>query len=87
MLCDNLEGRDAVGVGGRLKKEGTYAHLWLMHIVLWQKPTQHCKAVTLQLKINVTILKQYCNKFNKGFKNGPHLKKNLKKRRDPQNGV
>ena len=23
--------------------------------------------------------KQYCNKFNKDFKNGPHKKKNLKK--------
>ena len=23
--------------------------------------------------------KQYCNKFNKDFKNGPHQKKNLKK--------
>ena len=23
--------------------------------------------------------KQYCNKFNKGFKNGPHQKKSLKK--------
>ena len=24
--------------------------------------------------------KQHCNKFNKDFKNGPHLKKNLKKK-------
>ena len=24
--------------------------------------------------------KQYCNKFNKDFKNGPHQKKNLKKK-------
>ena len=24
--------------------------------------------------------KQYCNKFNKAFKNGPHQKKNLKKK-------
>ena len=29
--------------------------------------------------------KQYCNKFNKDFKNGPHQKKkNLKKKRTPQ---
>ena len=27
-----------------------------------------------------TKQKQYCNKFNKDFKNGPHQKKNLKKR-------
>ena len=26
-----------------------------------------------------TNQKQYCNKFNTGFKNGPHKKKNLKK--------
>ena len=26
-----------------------------------------------------TKQKQYCNKFNKDFKNGPHQKKNLKK--------
>ena len=25
--------------------------------------------------------KQYCNKFNKDFKNGPHQKKTLKKRK------
>ena len=86
MLCDNLEGRDGVGVGGRLKKEGTYAYLWLMHVVVWQKPIQHCKAATLQLNINFKILKQYCNKFNKGFKNGPHFKKILKKEETPQMG-
>ena len=29
--------------------------------------------------------KQYCNKFNKDFKNGPHqLKKNLKKKKESQ---
>ena len=26
--------------------------------------------------------KQYCNKFNKDFKNGPHQKKNLKKKKE-----
>ena len=26
-------------------------YLWLIHIVVWQKPIQHYKAVTLQLKI------------------------------------
>ena len=24
--------------------------LWLIHVVVWQKPTQHCKAIYLQLK-------------------------------------
>ena len=27
--------------------------------------------------------KQYCNKFNKDFKNGPHKKKSLKKKKKP----
>ena len=26
-------------VGGRLKREGTYVYLWLIHVVVWQKPT------------------------------------------------
>ena len=25
---------------------------WLIHVDIWQKPTQHCKAIILQLKIN-----------------------------------
>ena len=40
-------------VGGRFKSEGTYAYLWLIHTVIGQKPTQHCKTIILQLKINV----------------------------------
>ena len=37
-------------VGGRFKREGTYVHLWLIHVDVWQKPTQFCKAIILQLK-------------------------------------
>ena len=33
--------------------EGTYVYLWLVHIVVWQNPTKHYKAVILQLKINL----------------------------------
>ena len=25
---------------------------WLIHVDIWQKPTQHCKAIILQLKMN-----------------------------------
>ena len=39
-------------VGGRFKREGTYVYLWLIHVDVWQKPTQYCKVITLQLKIN-----------------------------------
>ena len=36
----------------RFKKEGTYVHLWAIHVDVWQKPTQYCKTIILQLKIN-----------------------------------
>ena len=39
-------------VTGRFKKEGTYMYPWLIHVGVWQKPTQYCKAIILQLKIN-----------------------------------
>ena len=38
--------------GGRFKKEGTYVHLWLIHVDVWQKSNQYCKAIN-QLKINI----------------------------------
>ena len=36
----------------RFKRERIYVYLWLIHIVVWQKLTQHCKAIIPQLKIN-----------------------------------
>ena len=39
------------GVRWRFKREGTYVYLWLIHVDVWQKPTQYCKAIILQLKI------------------------------------
>ena len=44
-------------VRARFKREGTYVYLWLLHIVVWQKPTQYCKAIILQLKTNFKIEK------------------------------
>ena len=38
-------------VGGRFKREGTCVYLWLIHVDVWQKLTQYCKATVLQLKI------------------------------------
>ena len=35
----------------RFKREGTYVYLGMTHIVVWQRPTQYCKAVIIQLKI------------------------------------
>ena len=39
-------------VEGRFRREGTYACLWLIHVDVWQKPTQYCKAIIFQLKIS-----------------------------------
>ena len=52
MLCDNIEGGMGWEVGGKFRREGTYVYLWLIHVDVCQKPTQYCKAVFLQLKIN-----------------------------------
>ena len=46
--CSVTAQRGGVGVGGKLKKERTCVYLELIHIVVWQKPTEHCKAVILQ---------------------------------------
>ena len=48
------------------KKERTYVYLRLIHVGVWQKPTQHCKAVILQLKINnLFFFKKKKEKINK----------------------
>ena len=50
-------------MGARFTREGTYVYLWLIHVVVWQKPTQHCKAIIIQLKINkwdLIKLKSFC---------------------------
>ena len=36
----------------REDQEWTYVYLWLIHVDVWQKPTQYCKEIILQLKIN-----------------------------------
>ena len=53
--CDNLQWWD--GVGGSLKREGTYVCLWLIHTDIWQKPTQYYKAIKKNNKKNkITLL-------------------------------
>ena len=42
VLCDDIEGWE----GG--KREVIYVHIQLIHVVVQQKLTQHCKAITLQ---------------------------------------
>ena len=46
------------------------------HVPLGQKPNHKTE----------TIFLFYCNKFNKDFKNGPHKKKILKKRKEVKGG-
>ena len=58
MLCDDLEGWDGVGGRGRLKREETCVYSGLIHTVVWQKPTQQCKAIILQKKFFKK--KDYC---------------------------
>ena len=48
VLCENLDRWD--GVGRRFKREGTHVFLWLIHVDVWQKLMQYCKATILQLK-------------------------------------
>ena len=40
-------------MGGRFMKVGTYTYPWLIHVAVWQKPTQYGKAVILQLNIKI----------------------------------
>ena len=53
MLCGDLEG----WVGGGREAQEVYTYIsyiyvksWLLHVVVWQKPSQHGKAISLPLK-------------------------------------
>ena len=51
-LWNSLEDWGGREVGGRVKREGSFVHQWLIHADVWQKPTQYYKANILQLNIN-----------------------------------
>ena len=34
---------------GCLRGKGTEVYLWLIHVAVWKKPTQCCKAIIFQL--------------------------------------
>ena len=36
--------------GRRFNRKGTCVHLWMIHVDVWQKPSQYCKAIILQLE-------------------------------------
>ena len=48
MLCDDLRAGMGGGAGGKFRKEEVYAYIPLIHIIVQQELTQHCKAIILQ---------------------------------------
>ena len=57
-----------MGRGGRWEAGsgwGTHVHPWLIHVKVWQKPPQYCKAISLQLKL--------ISKNKNKIKNSPSL--------------
>ena len=52
MLCNDLNGWDGGGVGGRSKQKGIYENIRLIHVIVQQKLAQHCKAIIYQFKNN-----------------------------------
>ena len=58
--CSGTTQRGRVGRevgGGAFRLRGTHVYLWPIHVDVWQKPSQYCKVITLQLK--------YIHKFKK----------------------
>ena len=51
LLWDNPEGEGREG-GGRVVQDrgGAHAYLWPIHVDTWQKTSQYCKVIILQLK-------------------------------------
>ena len=47
-LIKNVKTSPQVGGVGRKR---SYVYLQLIHVHVWQKPTQHCRAIILQLNI------------------------------------
>ena len=55
VLPDNQEW----GMGGGFRRQGTFVYLWLIHVVVWQRPAQYCRAVVLlKKKKKLTHLKK-----------------------------
>lgn len=50
VLRDNYRGGVGWEVERGFRREGTCVYLWLIGVDVWQKPSQHCEALILQLK-------------------------------------
>ena len=57
VLCDDLESHGR-GMGGRAKGKGIYAYTQLIHLVVQQKLTEHCKAIIFQFFFKVSTLSE-----------------------------
>ena len=57
-LCINLEGWDGETEGKEVQEGGDIVYVWLIHVDVWQKPTQFCKTIILQLKSQLKIFKK-----------------------------
>ena len=45
---DDPEGLDREGGGSGFRNgEGAHVYLWLVHVDVWQKPSQYCKVIIL----------------------------------------
>jgi len=56
--------------GRREVQEGwIYVYLWLIHVAVWQKPTQHCKAIILQFNFlkRIKTLKTFKGEYATAF--------------------
>ena len=42
-------------MGGGFRREKAFIYLWLIPVDVWQKSTQYCKVIILQLKIQKTV--------------------------------
>ena len=54
MLPDNQEWE----MGGGFRRQGTYVYLWLIHVDVWQRLAQYCRAVVLLKKKKTYTLKK-----------------------------
>ena len=50
VLQDNPQGWDGEGCGRGVQDGETHVHPWVIHIYIWQKASQYCKVIILQLQ-------------------------------------
>ena len=51
VLWDQPEGWNGEGSGRGFWMGGPHVHLWLIHVDVWQKPSQYYKVIILQFKL------------------------------------